>query len=122
MAPVAHSHYILLFLHSSLLGDTTGSLMDHMPTGGIPHALPVAFRHWLPFPGLGTMPNSICQCSDLPLCMCFHLMEHCSLSSLPIVYQIITVFSSYVLDINTSSCVVASALNTSTAVLLPCPP
>ena len=35
------------------------SLMDHMPTGGIPHVLPVAFRHWLPFPGLRMMPNTV---------------------------------------------------------------
>ena len=40
--------------------------------------------------------------------------------SLPIVYLIVTVFNSYIrLDINTSSCVAAGALNTSTVVLLP---
>ena len=59
MAPIAHSHYTLLLLHLSLLGDVTDSLMDPMPTGGIPRVLPVAFRHWLPFLGLGTMPNII---------------------------------------------------------------
>ena len=33
--------------------------VDLMPTGGIPRVLPVTVRHWLPFLGLGTMPNTI---------------------------------------------------------------
>ena len=57
MAPVAHLHYTSLLSCLSSSEDTTGSPVDHMPTGGIPRVLPVAFRHWLPFPGLGTMPN-----------------------------------------------------------------
>ena len=34
-----------------------GLPMDHMPTGGMPCVLPVAFHCWLPFLGLRTMPN-----------------------------------------------------------------
>ena len=35
--------------------------MDPMPTRGTPCDLPVAFHCWLPFPGLGTMPNTLVQ-------------------------------------------------------------
>ena len=59
MAPVAHPHYISLLSCLSPSEDTTDLPVDHMPTGGIPCVLPVAFRHWHPFPGLGTMPNRI---------------------------------------------------------------
>ena len=48
-----------------------GLPVDHMPTGGIPCVLPVAFRHWLPFPGLGTMPNNhLLQCHYYLSCSC----------------------------------------------------
>lgn len=35
------------------------SPMDPTPTYGSSHVLPVAFRHWLPFLGLGTLPNKV---------------------------------------------------------------
>lgn len=38
-----------------------GLPMDHMPTRGIPCVQPVEECHWLPFLGLGIMPNTLCN-------------------------------------------------------------
>ena len=72
MAPITHLHYTSLLSCPSPPGDHMSSPMHHMPTGGISCVLPVAFRHWLPFPGLGTMPNSYDQCQFRPMPIPMH--------------------------------------------------